>query len=65
MWFVEHPTRFWMFHDCHDELAEWLEELECSVSWAPIRARLRVAGNPARPDVARVQDRQAGPRTGN
>ncbi|MFN0008064.1 MAG: hypothetical protein ACKVXR_09175 [Planctomycetota bacterium] len=42
MSFVKHPDGFWMFHDCHDEVAEWLEELECDVGWAPIRAGLRV-----------------------
>jgi hypothetical protein len=43
MHFVKHPDRFWMFHDCHDEVAEWLEELDCDVGWAPIRTGLRVA----------------------
>lgn len=43
MEFVKHPERFWMFHDCHDEVGEWLEELGCSVSWAPIRSRLKLA----------------------
>ena len=43
MWFVQHPDRFWMFHDCHDEAAEWLEALGCSVSWSLVRTGLRVA----------------------
>ena len=42
-WFARYPARFWMFHDCHDETADWLEELGCSVAWAPVRIRLRVA----------------------
>jgi hypothetical protein len=42
MSFVKHPDDFWGFHDCHDEVAEWLEELGCSVGWAPIRTGLRL-----------------------
>lgn len=42
MSFVKHPDEFWGFHDCHDEVAEWLRELECSVGRAPIRTGLRV-----------------------
>lgn len=42
MSFVKHPHDFWMFHDCHDEVAEWLEELDCSVRCAPIRTGLQV-----------------------
>ena len=42
MSFVKHEAGFWMFHDCHDEVAEWLRELDCSVRWAPIRTGLRV-----------------------
>ena len=42
MWFVKYPSRFWFVHDCHDEVAEWLRELGCSVSPAPIRVRLRL-----------------------
>ena len=42
MQFVKHPTDFWILHDCHDEVAEWLEELDCAVGWAPIRTGLRV-----------------------
>jgi hypothetical protein len=45
--FVKHPDRFWMFHDCHDEVAEWLSALDCEVGWAPIRTGLKVA--PATP----------------
>lgn len=44
MHFVKHPERFWFGHLCHDEVAEWLRELGCSVSRAPIRTGLRVAG---------------------
>lgn len=43
MHFVQHPDRFWMFHDCHDQVAEWLRELDCAVGWAPIRTGLRLA----------------------
>ena len=42
MSFVKHPDDFWGFHDCHDEVGEWLEELGCSVGWAPIRTGLRL-----------------------
>ncbi len=44
--FVKHAEDFWMFHDCHDETAEWLRELGCEVGWAPIRGGLRVADEP-------------------
>jgi hypothetical protein len=43
--FVNHPRGFWMFHNCHDEVASWLEELGCRVGWAPIRVALRI-GSP-------------------
>ncbi len=46
MEFVAHPRRFWIFHDCHDEVAEWLESLGCTVCWSPIRTRLRLASGP-------------------
>jgi hypothetical protein len=46
MWFVRHRRSFWLLHDCNDEMAEWLEELDCSVSWAPIRARLVMVAPP-------------------
>jgi hypothetical protein len=42
MWFVKVPARFHLFHDCHDEAANWLRELGCSVAPRPIRARLSV-----------------------
>ena len=42
MEFARHPARFWLFHTCADEVAEWLEELDCDVSWSPIRTRLSV-----------------------
>ena len=42
MTFVKHPDGFWMFHDCHDQVAEWLRQLDCEVGWAPIRTGLRV-----------------------
>lgn len=41
--FVKHDDDFWMFHDCHDEVAEWLREIDCRVEWAPIRTGLRLA----------------------
>ena len=42
MEFVKHAEGFWMLHDCHDEVAEWLEQIGCDVSWAPVRVGLRV-----------------------
>jgi D-alanyl-D-alanine carboxypeptidase len=42
--FVKTHERFHLFHDCHDEVADWLSELGCSVAWAPIRTRLVLAG---------------------
>jgi hypothetical protein len=45
MWFVPHGERFWMFHDCHDEAAEWLRALGCEVGWAPVRTGLDVEGD--------------------
>jgi hypothetical protein len=40
--FVRHPHRFHLLHDCHDEVAEWLGELGCTVTWTPIRTGLSV-----------------------
>lgn len=42
MSFVPHDDGYWMLHNCNDEIAEWLEQLGCEVSWALIRVGLRV-----------------------
>jgi hypothetical protein len=42
MSFVMHPDRFSLLHNCHDEVVEWLRELDCRVSWAPVRRRLKI-----------------------
>jgi len=42
MWFVKHPKDFWGFHDCHDEVADWLRDLGCSVPWALVRTGLKL-----------------------
>jgi len=42
--FVRHSHRFHLFHDCHDEVAEWLRELGCDVAPRAIRTGLRVDG---------------------
>lgn len=33
---------YWLFNNCHDEAANWLDELGCDVSWVPVRAGLEV-----------------------
>lgn len=35
--FVHSDSNFWFGHNCSDAVAAWLEELECDVSWTPIR----------------------------
>ncbi len=50
--FVPDPERFWFPHMCADETAEWLEELGCSVSWAPIRSGLSIEPAAAGPPAA-------------
>lgn len=40
--FVPHPDRFWLFHNCNDALASWLQALGCRVSPAPVRLGLTV-----------------------
>ncbi|MCE9637676.1 MAG: hypothetical protein K8T90_18405 [Planctomycetes bacterium] len=42
MSFVPHTDRYWAFHDCHDQVAAWLEDLGCDVGWAPVRTGLEV-----------------------
>jgi hypothetical protein len=42
LYFVEHEAGFWLFHNCHDALAQWLRELGCSVGWTPVRGGLDV-----------------------
>jgi hypothetical protein len=42
--FVPSEDGFWCLFNCNDAVAEWLEELGCTVSWVPIRTGLEVAG---------------------
>lgn len=40
MTFVPLERAYWFGHNCNDEVADWLAELGCSVSWVPIRRDL-------------------------
>ncbi|MCA8943278.1 MAG: DUF2459 domain-containing protein [Planctomycetes bacterium] len=42
-WFVPFRTDYWAFHNCNDEVADWLERLGCDVSWVPICLDLEFA----------------------
>jgi len=42
LFFVEHEDGFWLLHNCHDAVAEWLRELGCTVARAPVRLGLSV-----------------------
>jgi len=35
--FVPDEQGFWFLFNCHDAVAEWIEELGCQVSWVPVR----------------------------
>lgn len=35
--FVRHRRDYWLLHDCHDETAQWLVELGCTVEPALVR----------------------------
>lgn len=35
--FVKVDRSFWLFHNCHDSIADWMTELGCSVTWLPVR----------------------------
>ncbi|MBK7875371.1 MAG: DUF2459 domain-containing protein [Planctomycetes bacterium] len=39
--FVRSGERYWIFHDCHDATASWLEDLGCRVEPALVRLGLR------------------------
>jgi len=41
MAFVPTACNYWFMDNCADAVAQWLEELGCSVSWVPIRLDLR------------------------
>jgi hypothetical protein len=43
MYFVEDDRGFWFLHNCHDAVADWMEQLGCEVSWAFIRLDIEVA----------------------
>lgn len=38
--FVRHESSYWLFHDCHDATAAWLEALGCRVEPGLVRAGL-------------------------
>lgn len=40
--FVPHLRDYWLFHNCHDATARWLEDLGCTVEPAFARGGLRV-----------------------
>jgi hypothetical protein len=40
--FARSDTSYWMFHDCHDQTAEWLEGLGCTVEPALVRTGIRM-----------------------
>jgi hypothetical protein len=42
MHFVRDDRGFWFLHNCHDAVAEWMEKVECDVSWLPIRLGLKI-----------------------
>jgi len=42
MSFVPNGDGYWLFNNCNDVVATWLEKLGCSVSWVPIRLDLDV-----------------------
>ena len=41
--FVPADENYWFGNTCADVAARWLEELDCQVGWAPIRAGLETA----------------------
>lgn len=40
--FVPYDRSYWFAQNCADIAAEWFTELDCSVSWVPIRTGLAV-----------------------
>ena len=42
MTFVHHEDGYWFLYNCNDAVARWLRELDCEVSWVPIRLGLSV-----------------------
>ena len=44
MSFVPSGDGYWLFYNCNDAVASWLEKLGCSVSWVPVRLDLNVIG---------------------
>ncbi|MHC5062581.1 MAG: DUF2459 domain-containing protein [Planctomycetota bacterium] len=43
MSFVHYSDSYWFLHNCNDEVADWLVQLGCHVSWVPIRLDLEMA----------------------
>jgi hypothetical protein len=41
--FVHASRGFWAFYNCHDAVADWFIDLECDVTWYPIRRDVIVA----------------------
>ena len=42
MLFVPCERSFWFANTCADQVADWLRELDCEVSWVPIRVGFRL-----------------------
>lgn len=40
--FVHSDDGFWLFYNCNDSIADWMEALGCEVSWRPVRLGIRV-----------------------
>jgi hypothetical protein len=45
MTFKRDEQGFWIFYNCRDAVADWMEELGCEVSWVPLRLGIDVDVN--------------------
>ena len=45
--FVPVGRSYWLLNNCADLAADWLRELDCDVSWSPVRYDLSVASRGA------------------
>ncbi|MFH1998741.1 MAG: protein-L-isoaspartate(D-aspartate) O-methyltransferase [Planctomycetota bacterium] len=41
--FVHCDQSFWLFYNCHDSIAEWMEALGCTTTWRPVRLGIETA----------------------